>query len=284
MDYIYTVGAELEGMWNGVWGILRSYNSERNDLYELPNNNVAKGGYDFTNQAQFNGICPVTAPVKTFDVTAVRAVDVLDPVQGVVYNSRLTFLRDLPGGINGQGPLIDPTVLMYVLNQDLTYDAATGAPNGLKHGAPVEPLIIRVNAGDCVNVNLTNALPADLSGTEMPGLDAMPPIIQKDVNVAVPGVGGILTFNSNDITPSSYVGLTPQLLAFDPKMQAGFSTGLTTGKLVAPGATDTYKWYAGDIKVANAGISKNKTQFTLTATPVEFCAAGLMPADRIKGT
>ena len=284
VDYIYTVGAELEGMWNGVWGILRSYNSERGDLYELPNNNVARGGYDFTNQADFDGICPVTAPVKTFEVTAVRAVDVLDPVQGVVYNSRLTFLRDLPGGINGQGPLIDPTVLMYVLNQDLTFDAATGAPNGLKPGAPIEPLIIRVNAGDCVNVSLTNALPDDLSGTEMPGLDSMPPIIQKDVNVAVPGVGGILTFNKNDITPSSYVGLTPQLLAFDPKTNGGFSTGLTTGKLVAPGATDSYKWYAGDIKVKNAGISKNKTQFTLTATPVEFGAAGLMPADRIKGT
>ena len=30
--------------------------------------------------------------------------------------------------------------------------------------AVIEPLILRVNAGDCVLVNLTNALPADLSG------------------------------------------------------------------------------------------------------------------------
>ena len=284
VDYIYTVGAELEGMWNGVWGIMRSYTSERKDLYELPNNDVGRGGYDFVNMAEFNGICPRVAPLKTFDVTAVRAVDILDPVQGLVYNDRLTTLQAKPGGITGQGPLIDPTALIYVLNDELTYDPATGAPNGLQPGAPVEPLILRVNAGDCVNVNLTNALPADLSSTEMPGWNSLVPIIQKDENVAVPGVGGILTFNANDITPSSYVGLTPQLLAFDPKTNGGFSTGLTTGKLVETGATSTYKWYAGDVTAENIRVSKNKTQFRLAATPVEFGAAGLMPADRIKGT
>ncbi|MHC4092001.1 MAG: Ig-like domain-containing protein, partial [Planctomycetota bacterium] len=104
------------------------------------------------------------------------------------------------------------------------------------------------------------------------------------VNVAIPLAGGILSFNANDITPSSHVGLTPQLLAFDPKTEGGFSTGLTTGKLVAPGATDTYRWYAGHITVTNTGVLRNKTQFTLAATPVEFGAAGLMPADRIKGS
>ena len=284
VDYIYTVGAELEGMWNGVWGILRTYGSRRNDLYQLPNNVVGRNGYAIANEADFNGICPVSAPVKTFDVTAVRAVDILDPVQGLVYNSRLTILQAPPGGINGQGPLIDPTVLMYVINQDLTYDLATGLPNGLQPSAPVEPLILRVNAGDCVRVNLTNALPADLSGTEMPGLDALPPIIQKDENVAIPGVGGILTFNKNDITPSSYVGLTPQLLSFDPRSDGGFSTGLTTGRLVAPGETTPYTWYAGHVSAVNSGIAGNRTQFTLSATPVEFGAAGLMPADRVKGT
>jgi hypothetical protein len=252
VDYIYTVGAELEGMWNGVWGILRSYGSERGDLYELPNNNVGRNGYTIANEADFNGICPLTARVSTFDVTAVRAIDVLDPVQGLIYNDRLTTLRALPGGITGQGPLIDPTATIYVLNGDLTYDPATGAPNGLQPGAPIEPLILRVNAGDCVQVNLTNALPDDLSATEMPGWNSMVPIVQKDENVAVPGVGGILTFNANDITPSSYVGLTPQLLAFDPRSDGGFSTGLTTGRLVAPGDTVPYTWYAGDVTVENS--------------------------------
>jgi hypothetical protein len=289
VDYIYTVGAELEGMWNGVWGILRSYGSERNDLYELPNNNVGRNGYRITNETDgdasndFDGICPASAPPAMFDVTAVRAVDVLDSVQGLVYNDRLTTLRAMPGGITGQGPLIDPTATIYVLDQDLTYDAA-GDPNGLQPGAPVEPLILRVNAGDCVKVNLTNALPADLSNTEMPGWNSMPPIVHKDENIAEPGVGGIHTFNANDITPSSHVGLTPQLLAFDPRTDGGFSTGLTTGRLVAPGDTGTYRWYAGDVSVTNVGIQGNRTQFTLGATPIEFGATGLMPADRIKGS
>jgi len=283
VDYIYTVGAELEGMWNGVWGILRSYNSERADLRELPNNNVARNGLDITNAADFNGICPLTAPLATFDVTAVRAVDVLDPVQGLVYNDRLTILQAKPGGITGQGPLIDPTALMYVLDQDLVLDVA-GNPAGLKPGTPIEPLILRVNAGDCVQVNLTNELPADLSSTEMPGWNAMVPIVQKDENIGVPGQGGILTFNANDITPSSYVGLTPQLLAFNPHNDGGFSTGLTTGRLVAPGSSRLYTWYAGDVTVKNVGAARNRTQFTLLASPVEFGATGLMPADRIKGS
>jgi hypothetical protein len=280
VDYIYTVGAELEGMWNGVWGILRSYGSERNDLYELPNNDVGKNGYTITNEADFNGICPVDAPEKSFDITAVRAVDVLGP-EGIVYNDRTTALTAPPGGVGGQGPLIDPTALMYVLNDDLVYDA-NGNPSGLMPGTPVEPLILRVNAGDCVQVNLTNALPADLAATEMPGFNALPPIVHKDENAD--GVGGITTFNANDITPSSQVGLTPQLLAFDPRTDGGFSTGLTTGKLVAPGDSGLYTWYAGDVTVTNTGVQGNRTRFTLSASPVEFGAAGLMPADRIKGT
>jgi VCBS repeat-containing protein len=38
------------------------------------------------------------------------------------------------------------------------------------------------------------------------------------------------------------------------------------------------------VTITNDGISKNKTQFTISASPVEFGAAGLMPADRIKGS
>ena len=214
----------------------------------------------------------------TFNVTAMRAVDLLGP-QGIIYNNRPDALIAPPGGVNGVGPLVDPTALMYVLNSDI--DPVTGR---LKAGAPLEPLILRARAGDCILVNLTNALPADLTDTEMPGFNSMVPIVKKKVDIAVPGVGGILTFNANDFIPSSYVGLTPQLLAFDPKTNGGFSTGLTTGNLVAPGATGTYKWYAGDVTVTNERIQKNKTQFTLKGTPVEFGGLGLTASDRIKGT
>ena len=43
--------------------------------------------------------------------------------------------------------------------------------------------------------------------------------------VVIDEQGGIHTFNANDITPSSYVGLTPQLLAFDPRTNGGFTSG-----------------------------------------------------------
>ena len=41
--------------------------------------------------------------------------------------------------------------IMYVRTEDLQ--------NGqLKPGTPVEPLVLRANSGDCINVNLTNGL------------------------------------------------------------------------------------------------------------------------------
>ena len=284
VDYVYTAGAELEGMWNGVWGILRTYGKDRNDLYELPSNNVARNGYRIANDDDFDGVCPANAPEVDFDVTAVRSVDILGP-RGIVYNDRTTSLRAPLGGFAGEGPLIDPTALMYVLSQDLTYDPLSGVPNGLQPGTPVEPLVLRVNAGDCVRVNLANALPADLGATEMPGFNALPPIVHSDEDVAgIGGAGGITSFNANDLTPSSLVGLTPQLLAFDPRTDGGVVAGVTSAKLVAPGESERYRWYAGDVTVENVGVSRNRTQFEMSASPVEFGAVGLMPSDLTKGT
>jgi len=271
-------------MWNGVWGILRTYGKDRNDLYELPSNNVARNGYRIANDDDFDGVCPANAPEVDFDVTAVRSVDILGP-RGIVYNDRTTSLRAPLGGFAGEGPLIDPTALMYVLSQDLTYDPLSGVPNGLQPGTPVEPLVLRVNAGDCVRVNLANALPADLGATEMPGFNALPPIVHSDEDVAgIGGAGGITSFNANDLTPSSLVGLTPQLLAFDPRTDGGVVAGVTSAKLVAPGESERYRWYAGDVTVENVGVSRNRTQFEMSASPVEFGAVGLMPSDLTKGT
>jgi hypothetical protein len=275
VDYLYTVGAEVEGYWNGVWGILRTYSKEQRDdqglltLAELSNNDIGPNAAVITNADAFNGICPNTAPLKHFNITAVRAVDVLGP-NGIVYNTRTTSLT---GG--GQGPLIDPTAILYVRNEDLVFRRQV--PVGLQPGVPVEPLILRVNAGDCIEVQLTNALPADLSGTEMDGFNAMAPIIHKRHDRR----RGITTFNANDLTPSSLVGLHPQLLAYDVRDSDGFATGTNSGdELVAPGEDEMYTWYAGDVSATNVGPG----QYRLTATPVEFGATGLMPADKIKGT
>jgi hypothetical protein len=255
VDYLYATDATRPGMWLGTWGILRTYGRPRSDLVVLPNNDINKG-VRFTNQRDFNGVCPKTAPVNSFEIAAVLANDVLpnnldvgistntgqcrapdgsiidtgvpgdsdcdgigDNVGGplnpdggtLVYNRRTTEVPGLGDGIHtgGDGPLNDPTAMMYVLMDDLVpvveyealverdpyYAACTkkkgkngdlsfnpgGAgcpevlpdgcklngsykgdlptcPHMMKADAPVEPLVLRANAGDCIDVQLRNRL------------------------------------------------------------------------------------------------------------------------------
>jgi len=78
-----------------------------------------------------------------------------------VYNNRNTtvagnFVNDagVATNLTHQGPLHDPTAILYVRTSDLD---ATGK---LLPTAPVEPVVIRAAAGDCINVTLRNKLPA----------------------------------------------------------------------------------------------------------------------------
>ena len=91
-----------EGVWNGVWGILRTYGNERNqgDLVELRNNDVGRQGLEIVNSDDFEGICPLVAPLKRFNVTAVRAADVLDATQGLMDTANHRAALDGFGGLD----------------------------------------------------------------------------------------------------------------------------------------------------------------------------------------
>jgi hypothetical protein len=240
VDYLYANDATRPGMWLGTWGILRSYGQNRSDLYELPGNPM-RDDTRFTNQRDFNGVCPKDAPVKQFDVFAVLANDALpnnldvdivpdqtiedpfpvpftasvlpDPDGGtLVYNRRGTVVptANVPGitATGGAGPLNDPTAMMYVLLEDLeprfipgespdgtegADDSTTkpyaangvddrcerfkkngkpnenlwgaGCPVKLKDTAPVEPLVLRAEAGDCIETTLHNKMIAQAKVT-----------------------------------------------------------------------------------------------------------------------
>jgi hypothetical protein len=75
-DYFYATDATRPGFWLGTWGILRSYNSTRQDLKELYDNPFQENNR-IVNKKDFSGVCPRTAPVRTFEVYAVLANDVL---------------------------------------------------------------------------------------------------------------------------------------------------------------------------------------------------------------
>jgi hypothetical protein len=238
-DYLYMPGAATDDQWNGLWGLLRAYKENKADLVPLTNNTVK--GKPYTNQGDFNGVCLKTAPVKNFDVTAVSAQNAL-PGGTLVYNSRT----------NQGGALHDPTAIMFVRSGDL--DAA----GKLKPGVPIEPLILRANAGDCINVTLTNGLPGtpfDLDGSNM-----LPPIVDN--------------FNANQVKPSAEVGLHSQLVFSDVTRSNGVNVGWNPVQTAAPGHKVVYQWYAGD-------VSPNANALGV-ATPIEFGATNLSSSDPIK--
>ncbi len=254
VDYLYQPGSSVDNQWNGTWGLLRAYRGAAGlqpDLQLLPSNptGMAKAA---TNNKDFQGTCPVAAPSRKFSVTAVAAQNAL-PGGTLVYNNRT----------NQGGVLHDPTAILYVRTNDV--DAATGK---LKAGVPVEPLVLRANAGDCIEVTLFNQLPANVP--DLAGWNTLPMIVDG--------------FNANQVKPSNQVGLHPQLVAYDVVSSDGANVGFNVvgnpesytpdGRQTAkPGESVKYKWYAGDIRMSGT---------TKVATPIEFGGTNLISSDPIK--
>ncbi|HLM57036.1 MAG TPA: carbohydrate-binding protein, partial [Pyrinomonadaceae bacterium] len=220
-DYLYQPGVAVEDQWNGLWGILRAYNRTQPDLLPLPNNPDGHGPV-ISNVGDFNGVCPKAATVRTYDVSAVAAQNALDGGT-LVYNPRP----------NQGGKLHDPTAILFVRTGDLD---STGK---LIAGRPVEPLVLRANAGDCVEVTLRNKLPE--VPPDLDGFNTMPMIINH--------------FNANQVRPSAQVGLHPQLFFFDVTRSNGVNVGFNPVQTAQPGHTVKYRWYAGDLNIAPNGFA-----------------------------
>jgi len=333
-DFYYSADTSNSGDWNGEWGLMRSYNIQQRgagagrplNLQVLPQNPVGTAPPQIVNANQFRihpetrrpGMCPINVPgtvtptpIRLFDISVVRASEVLPPtatvlgnVSTLIYNPRPTLIPDfqIPGGLlaqGGQGPLHDPTAIMYVPTANVVINPVTLRPIGLTPGTAVEPLVLRANAGDCIELILRNQLPnaVDALGNLLPQADqdgwmGYPAVVdrQEQCNgVALPagGVcpGGIaqkITFNANDTAPSSMVGIHPQLLAYDIRRDDGYDVGQNPDQTIRPGQRKTYQWYAGDARVVNQGLVRNRAQFRQISTPVEFGGTGLLPADKFE--
>jgi hypothetical protein len=187
-------------------------------------------------------VCPANAPARNFSVTAVTAQMAL-PGGTLVYNKRV----DGPFG-----RLHDPTAILFVRSSDLDSN------NRLKSGVPIEPLVLRARAGECINIKLTNKLPnkpADLAG-----YNTLPFLTDH--------------FNNNQIRPSNQVGLHPQMLRFDVRKSDGVNVGFNPVQTIGPNGQIDYRWYAGDVKIDASG--------NVTGVPIEFGTTNLSSADPIK--
>jgi len=239
----------------------------------------------------------------------------------LVYNRRGTVIQDVvippvggePGATlrGGAGPLNDPTAMMYVMTSDLVVtdpadpgcalvnpdgtpvlDPATGLPATdpvvlatcpvtLAANAPVEPVVLRANAGDCIETVLRNRLPA--VAPDLAGWQDMMWIVKRNIQAGVAGPE-MHFFNNNLIRPSSHVGLHAQLVEYDASRDDGVLVGKNSEgqQIVAPGGARTYRWYAGDLTFNTVGQQGNTELLELVATPVEFGGSNLLSADRVK--
>jgi dipeptidyl aminopeptidase/acylaminoacyl peptidase len=227
-DFMYG-SFSTDNLWNGVWGILRSYKGLRTGLKALPSNTA--GTVSSSDAGLRTDFCPATAPQRSLLVEAWLAKDLVGP-NGIVYNTKFG--------------LKDPAGIVFVQQADVA---------AIKAGTKkLEPLVLRANAGDCINVQLTNKLP--LGTTPMPDYDAwnlMPMLIPQ--------------FNLNQLKSSKEVSLHPQLLEYDVRTSDGANIGLNDKQTASPGETKKYRWYAGKVTV-NADGSR-------TAQPIEYGATNL---------
>jgi hypothetical protein len=242
VDRLYSVGSSTDDYWNGIWGLLRAYTGHRQDLQALASNPNGTSGIDPGEVGAYDFSCPKNAVVRPFDVTAVTAQQAL-PGGRLIYNSRTD---------GSFGPLFDPTALLYVRTSDLDNSGH------LNPGVPIEPLILRARAGECIKLTLRNNLPE--SPPDVNGFNTLPMIVEG--------------FNNNDLKPSRAVGLHPQLLYYDVSRYDGANVGGNAVQTVLPGHFTTYEWYAGDITINPDG--------SVTPTPIEFGATNLISSDRIK--
>ena len=303
-DYAYTANASFDGWTSGTWGILRSYKNNQNNLFALPGNEP-KPQLRVVNGGDFDGVCPLEpgngrnrpiANLRPYDVTAVLAEDVLPAPTGDVGAGGVLVQDQFPGGTHegrapdggtlvyntrpdtvpgaspvggGFGPLHDPTAILYVPTENVLFGpgncTSLGCPTGLVPGTPVEPLVLRANAGDCIEVTLRNALlnqAVDANGapvfdgtgtpvfleqgdptqlfTDTAGLvpaappiafDRMPDLATGNAVTAMvrrdPGAGavGMTSFNSNLTAPSPYAGLHGALVEYDVTRHDGTAVG-----------------------------------------------------------
>jgi len=247
-DYLYVTGAGQADQVQGMWGLLRAYDGGKpqEGLPMLPNN--PRPG-----SVQAPPDCPAGAPMRKLDVTAVTAAKALasgSTLGQVSYNS-----RGATSGASGSTPDTSETIqqpdgLLYVRTSDLNADGT------LKKGIPIEPLVLRAAAGECLQVTLTNGLvgtQADKNGNR---------IFSTPLSQAMGDEGDTV-----NLYPSWNVGLRAQLVSYDVTKNGAFNVGHNPVQTVEPGKSRTFTWYAG---INESGRP---------AKPAELGTSNLIPSD-----
>ena len=200
--------SDTRGLLLGDWGILRAYQGQADDLAATPSNPymaAPKPARD--NIKAFYDSLIAAKKVRQFNVYAVSPIAVKN-VDGSVNTDGLVYYN------RGKGKLTDPDAVIYVTDE--VYDPVA---NQFRPGFVPEPLVLRANAGDLIQVTLTNKIP-------------LPP----------------------GATLGQRAGMHAQLVTYDVTTSDGFNGGNNKNQTAEkPGDTVAYQWYAGNITLDPRG-------------------------------
>lgn len=215
-DYLYITNADDNGLQAGTFGLMRSYDSKQPGLAEMPNNKPRKVA-DRSGESTGCG-CPTGAKTVDFDVTAIS----IDKYQ--IGGPNWGFLT-----YNKQHRNFDSKAIIFV-NTSEVEDFKTN------YSYEPKPLVLRVNAGDCINMKVRNEITPNF----------------------VNNTGGITYASSTDPKfPNTYsyetsfsVGMHAELLNYDVSTSDGTSVGQNklSGQILEQGKgikEVNYTWYAG---------------------------------------
>ncbi len=199
-DMLYHFGS-LDDIWNGNWGIFRSFEKRVPHLIPLPDRKKPADrekplpkptGKKPPMAKPFDFCYPPNAKVRKFDVVAI--------------STRIDYNKDKDH---------DPFGIVFALKDDA--EAILH-----KHLKP-EPLILRANVGEFVEVTLTNRIKGPFHHD---GIHGYP-----DVPVAA------------FFPTSKRISMHAQLVEYDVRDSDGATVGFNLDQTIGPGESITYYWY-----------------------------------------
>lgn len=244
-DYLYNTSASFEGLSNGAWGLLRAWNPAQRPAHLASITPPADSKPPaYRPPTGMSRDCATRSPcIREYEV---HAMTVQQATGGnLLYNRRGANL--LRGVSDTAHPLEDPLALVYV-----------AVPKGQQYRPrpEIEPLVLRANAGDWIHVTLVNKF----TGNE--------PVFRRREPASRFGLTYATPYDYIKIASSRHVGLHAQQLAYDVSHSDGANIGNNPVQTAPPQGKVEYWWYAGKIDPLSGA-----------ATPVEFGAVNLLPAD-----
>lgn len=269
-DYLYAPSSGSTGLSNGLWGIIRSY-----DTPPASTGNI--GDFEFTRRplasllrlppaanqrpyqldhGQFAATAPTPPAKLPLSVVPPPPPDV--EFELVAQNAPITY-NDRGKKIQNNNGIVYTVARIWEKKGDklVRVTNADGTDVSTKPGAP---LILRVKAGQWVGISLTN-------NTGNP--------------TASPAASPTASPAASPTAPPTTIGLHSQLLSYDVSVSDGMNVGFNRTQTIAPAAPKakteaplplTYLWYAGDLTQSEDGRGLNSPK------PRELGATNLCPA------